>query len=204
MTYLLSDTDDDDDVGVNMIYVADQGSMSQSARVIVGVPLVGIVDTGADITILGGDAFKQVASVAKLWKRDFKQPDKTPRNCDQQPFHVDGRLHIDIEFQGKTMRTPVYVKMDVPEQLLLSKGVCRQLGLITYHDKVHPVEREKNKPAEGNKNTKDDECVVPTVRVRLIKDIRVLPNECLTTQVELEVKMDTSIQPMIIKAIALR
>ena len=145
MTYLLSDTDDDDDVGVNMIYVADQGSMSQSARVIVGgVPLVGIVDTGADITILGGDAFKQVASVAKLRKRDFKQPDKTPRNCDQQPFHIDSRLHIDIEFQGKTMRTPVYVKMDAPEQLLLSKGVCRQLGLITYHDKVHPVEREKN------------------------------------------------------------
>ena len=41
---------------------------------------------------------------------------------------------------------------------------------------------------------------MPTVRVRLIKDIRVLPNECLTTQVELEGGMDTSIQLMIIEA----
>ena len=33
-----------------------------------GVLLVGIVDTGADITIIGGDAFKQVTSMAKLRK----------------------------------------------------------------------------------------------------------------------------------------
>ena len=31
------------------------------------------------------------------------------------------------------MKTPVYIKMDAKEQLLLSEGVCRQLGVVTYH-----------------------------------------------------------------------
>ena len=34
------------------------------------------------------------------------------------------------------MRTPVYIKMDAPEQLLLAEGVCRQLKIITYHPDV--------------------------------------------------------------------
>ena len=201
-TYLLSDSDDDDEAEVKMVRVVDQGSRSQSALVSVGgVLLVGIVDTGADITIIGGDAFKQVASVAKLRKREFKQPDKVPRNYDQQPFHIDGRLDIDIEFQGKTMRTPVYVKMDAPEQLLLSEGVCRQLGIITYHTEVQAVGRVKaDQPVQISKNAKEDGCVVPTVRVRLVKDVRILPNECLTTQVKLEGEIEINTQSMIIEA----
>ena len=31
-----------------------------------GVPMEGVVDSGADITIIGGEMFKRVASVAKL------------------------------------------------------------------------------------------------------------------------------------------
>ena len=69
----------------------DTGSKPQCVRVVVGgVPMDGIVDSGADITIVGGDMFKRVAAVAKLRKRDFKPPDKTPRNYDQQPFRLDG------------------------------------------------------------------------------------------------------------------
>ena len=36
------------------------------------------------------------------------------------------------------MRMPVYVKMDAREQVLLSEGVCRQLGIVTYHEAVMP------------------------------------------------------------------
>ena len=39
-------------------------------------------------------------------------------------------------FDGDIMRTPVYIKMDAPVQLLLSEGVCRQLEIITYHSQV--------------------------------------------------------------------
>ena len=89
-----------------------------------GVPCFGIVDSGADISIMGGKLFKQVAAVARLHKRDFQRPDKTPRGYDRKPFHIDGKVSLDICFQDKVMNTPVYVKMDAPEQLLLSEGTC--------------------------------------------------------------------------------
>ena len=38
------------------------------------------------------------------------------------------------------------------------------------------------------------------MRVHLAKDVRILPNECLTTQVKLEGELETSTQPMIIEA----
>ena len=34
------------------------------------------------------------------------------------------------------MKTPVYIKMDAPEELLLSEGECRQLNIIIYHPEV--------------------------------------------------------------------
>jgi len=62
---------------------------SKCQCVVGGTPLLGIVDS---IMIMGSTAFKQVASIA--WKSD-----KIPRNYNQQPFHVDGMIVIDIEFQ---------------------------------------------------------------------------------------------------------
>ena len=40
---------------------------------------------------------------------------------------VDGCMEMEITFEGKTLTTMVYVKMDAVDQLLLSEGVCRQL-----------------------------------------------------------------------------
>lgn len=152
---------------MKLVCVVDQGSRSQCAMVVVrGVPLMGIVDTGANITRLGVDAFKRVASVTKLKKRDFKQPDEVPRNYDQQPFHINGRLDIDFEFQDKTMMIPVYVKKDAPKQLFLPKGVCRQLRILTYHPEVQYMGRNKGgKDATQDDSKKDGDCIVPTVRV---------------------------------------
>ena len=63
-----------------MVTVDDKGSHSQCARVLLeGVPAFGIVDSGADITIIGGTLFKRVAAVARLKKRDFRPSDKVPR-----------------------------------------------------------------------------------------------------------------------------
>jgi len=66
----------------------------------------------------------------------LKKADKVPITFDQKPFMPDGRLDLDITFGGKTMHTPTYPKMDYREQLLLSEGVCRQLGIISYHPDV--------------------------------------------------------------------
>ena len=66
--YLLPDSDDKEP-RVGVIRVTNGGSKCQYAKVVVGgVPLYGIVNSGADITIMGRNAFKQVATVAKLRK----------------------------------------------------------------------------------------------------------------------------------------
>ena len=104
LQYLLSDSDDS--LEVRQLRVFDTGSKPQSVRVIVGrVPMDGIVDSGPDITIVGGDMFKRVTAVAKLRKRDFKPPGKTPWNYDQQPFRLDGQIDLDITFEDRTMKS---------------------------------------------------------------------------------------------------
>ena len=125
--------------------------------VIAVVPVEGVVDTAADITIIGAEALKHIASVARLKQRDLKPVDKTPHTYDRRTFHLHGRLHLDITFDGRTMTTPIYVKMDAKEQLLISEGVCRQLGIVQYHREVKP----------GNSDSKDSS--VPSVRVQTVK-----------------------------------
>ena len=78
MQYLLSDDSDKDTTEVRQVRVHDRGSKSQCIRVVVqGVPMYGIVDIAADITIMGGNAFKQVAAAAKLRKKNFLRPSPT-------------------------------------------------------------------------------------------------------------------------------
>ena len=89
LKYLLSDSDDEKP-HVGVIRIPDGGSKCQYAKVVVGgVPLYGIVDSGADITIMGSNAFKQVATVVEPQKQDFKPPDKAPKNYNLKPLHVD-------------------------------------------------------------------------------------------------------------------
>ena len=67
------------------------------------------------------------------------------------------------------MRTPVYVKLDAADQLLLGEGVCHKLRVITYHPSVSskrsPVKSLKLKSnnlrqagatmADGTRTTED-------------------------------------------------
>ena len=134
--FLLSDSEEEDNT-VSLVRVQDGGSKSQAAQVeVAGVPAYGIVDTGANITIMGPELFKKVAMVAKLKKRQFKEADKVPHTYDRHQFKLDGRLDLDINFDDKTINTPIYVKMDAYDDLLLSEGVCRHLGIVTYHPSI--------------------------------------------------------------------
>ena len=66
--------------------------------VIEGVPAHGIIDSGADITIMEGNLFTRIAAVTKLKKKHFKAVDKVQRTYDQHPFSLDGKVHLDITF----------------------------------------------------------------------------------------------------------
>ena len=205
--FLQSSSDEDTPAHAKAVRIEDQGSIPQCVRVQVqGVPAYGLIDSGADITIIGGTLFKKVAAVARLKKRDFMKADKVPRTYDQRPFHLDGRMDLAMAFGGNTMTTPVYVKMDAHDQLLLSEGVCRQLGIIHYHANVErwrggrkrhaqpidspvppvvPKEGEPDASMEPHPSP-EQPAVVPTVRVDLLQSTYVLPHQSRVVEVVLQ------------------
>ena len=73
----------------------------------------------------------------------------------QMAFKLHGWMGLNIAFGERTMVTPVCIKMDAHDQLLLSEGACRQLEIIRYHPEVDKV--------NGLKKTKP-----PTVCVQLV------------------------------------
>ena len=187
---LLFSSSEEEEAGVRVVHVKDQGSFPQCAKVqIQGVPVYGVLDSGADISIMGGNLFRKVAAAARLKKKDFKKADKVPRTYDQKPFTLDGRMDLDVSFDGKTMHTPVYIKMNAHEQLLLSEGVCRQLGLISYHGEVERWKNvRKQAPRLGDSRAPALPLAtvgaqVPTVRVRLVQTVNLLPHQGKMVQV---------------------
>ena len=180
---------DSDEGDVCTVQVTDTGSKPQCARVMIqGVPVVGIIDTTADITIIGGTSFRKVANVAKLKKKNFKPPDITPHTYDQRSFELDSRMKLEVEFGGKTMGTIVYIKMDAREQLLLSEGVCRQLGIIVYHPEVQIWHGSRNEGTHTESNTG----IVLLVTAKLVNSVQVLPQQCSVVSVELEGSYDAT------------
>jgi len=166
---------DSDDGGVLTVRLADIGSKAQCVPLLVqNVPAVGIVDTAADITIMGGKLFQKVTSVAKLKKKNFKPPGITPHTYDQKTFSLDGRMELDVEFCNRKMKTTIYIKMNAHDQLLLSEGVCRQLGIVQYHPDVRvwrapgPLTHQLDSPV-----------------VQVIKSACILPQQCSVVSVKL-------------------
>ena len=119
------------------VRIVDRGSRPQQVPVLLeGVPVLGVVDSGADITIMSKNLLERVAAAAKLTKNRLRGVDKRPTGYDGRPFTLYGRMDLDISFDGTTMKTPVYIKLDASEPLLLSEGVCRQLRILSYHPDV--------------------------------------------------------------------
>lgn len=85
-------------------------------------------------------------------------------------------MDLDITFGDKTMCTPVYIKMDAHDPLLLSEGVCSQLGIVSYHPDV-----ESQVPAAVS-----EEAAVPTVRVCLLQSVSIPTGQCALVPVRVE------------------
>ena len=179
LEYLLSGSDEET---VKNVELKDRGSEPKCATMLLqGVQATGLIDSGSDITIMGGELFKEVAITAKLRKRDLLRADKTPKTYDQKPFTLDGRMMLSIEFDGRSLTTPVYLKMNSPDGLLLSEGACRQFGIISYHPEVHPLREAKN---QTNTESSATESKVPLVKVSLVRTVNLLPHQSIIAQVQ--------------------
>ena len=127
---------------VRMVLIKDKGSQQCMVTVnFQGFPVKKACG-GADIIIINGRAFKKVAAVSCLKKKAFIAAVKTPVEYDIRPFKLDGHLGLGITFVDCTLHTTVYLKMDALDVLLLSKGTCHQLGIISYYPNVgiHPLQ----------------------------------------------------------------
>ena len=180
MSYQFSN---DETEAVKVVQVPDHGSCPQRAEVVIqGYPAIGIVDSSADITTMNGDLFKRVAAAAHL-KKDFKKADKVARTYDRQSFLLDGLMDMDISFDGQAMRTPVYLKMNAHDPLLLSEGVCCQLGILKYHPDGKPQGETGLKKSCLESTT---EAVIPIVQVQLIKSTKILPQQSTVVSVKVD------------------
>ena len=102
----------DSDGSVSAVRVGDQGSKPQYVNVTIhGVPTLGIMDTGADITIMGGKLFKKISNFVRLKKNDFKKPDCIPiPTYEHKEFKLHGRMDLEIGFYDKVCsETPITV-----------------------------------------------------------------------------------------------
>ena len=87
---LLYLSDSDGSVG----RVNDQGSKPQYINITVqGVATSGIIDTGANITIMGGKMLK-ISDAVRLKKKDFKRPDCIPHTYDHKEFNLHGSWRL--------------------------------------------------------------------------------------------------------------
>ena len=145
---------------------------------------------------MGGESFKKIATVNRLKKNDFKKPDKIPKTYSRETFTWDGAIELDVSFGERTMKTSVYIKMDAYDQLLLSEGVCRQLGIISYHSDAYPgkqKQKDDNKADSASStdnvyNVGDGNVVVPTVRVQLVTGVKLLLQH--DTKVQIQIQRD--------------
>ena len=161
------------DDSVLLIRVEDQGSQSQLAKVsIQGFSTDGII---ADITIMNGDFFKKIAVAAHLKK---KPAVKSPHAYNRQPFTLD--CLMDLEVIGeRAITTPMYIKMEAHDPLLLSEGVFCQLDIISYHPEVRCS--RKISMADHSR-----EAVVPMVKVQLIQSAKILPQQSVQVTAKVE------------------
>ena len=82
LSLLFSESEDEGDV--KRVTVTDHGRCPQFAR----VDVQGVIDTAADVTIMGGKLFALVASSARHRKKDFKPPDRVPRTLTTARFSI--------------------------------------------------------------------------------------------------------------------
>jgi len=118
--------------------------------------------------------------------RDLKKADRIPSTYDQRTFSLDSRLDLDINFDGKSLNTPVYIRKEAQDQLLLSEGVSRQLGIISYHRDVHPLQQLVKDPHSVRAKSEGLEAQVPLVRVHLVQTLNMLPHQSMGVTVRLD------------------
>ena len=131
---------------------------------------------------MGGKLFKRIAAIAHLRKRNFHTVDKTPVAYGRQPFTLQGKMSMSISCGGREMVTPIYIKMDSEEPLLLAEGVCRQLQIVTFHPDVLQGSQAPEENIEPEARTTSDE--VSQCQITLVHTLNLFPHQSANVPVQ--------------------
>lgn len=93
-----------------------------------------------------------------------------------------------IIFQDHTIHTAVYLKMDAHDSLL-SEGVCRQLGIISYYPSINVSE-----PARPLTSAR-----VTAVSVKLLQSTRLPPQQTTMVSVQVDGEYDR-LKPLLVES----
>ena len=165
--------------------VADDGSPQSATVKIEGVPVMGIIDTGSDITIISGDMFKTVIAKAGLKKEEFKTTNKQAFTYNKQQNTLDGQMDVDISFEDKQVHTTIYVKTEASDPLLLSEAICRQLGIIHYHPNVKTLDGNRESEA-AKQSTKTCSKQALNSKVKMIQTVRLAAQHTAVMPVKID------------------
>ena len=99
--------------------------------------------------------------------------------------------------------------MDLSTPLLLSEGVCRQLGILSYHSSISVAKQNGDPSSTENSLTQESanadsppevsaQASVPMVRVALVQSVKLLPRQ--TSQVKVQLLAVTSGGPLLVEA----
>ena len=109
----------------------------------------------------------------------------TPMTERSYTFELHGRMDLEISFDGKVLRTPIYIKMDAHDQLLLAEGVCSQLGIVEYHHNVWPGKKEVDSGQPGP-CVRDGGMVLSVRQVRVLRETTVPARKAVWMDVVVE------------------
>ena len=176
---------------VPSIKSADLTSKSRHVKVkIEGIPITGIIDTGSDITIISGELFKNDVVAAQLSSEAFKPANKQACAYSGQPIALDGQMDVTISFESHDTRTTIYVKLQAPDQLLLSESVCRELGIVKYHSLVDSVESEVMEGSDLRQESSNNKSENTTAKVKMIRTVRIPANHAAVVPIQVVDKTD--------------
>jgi len=72
---------------------------------------------------------------------------------------LDGQINMTLSFGKKAIQATGYVKLIVPDQLVLSEAVRRELGIVNYHSSVKSIPRYTVEVAASLPNVESEDKV---------------------------------------------
>ena len=91
-----------------------------------------------------------------------------------------------ISFDGKVLRTPIYIKMDAHDQLLLAEGVCSQLGIVEYHKDVWPGTKVNMEAIKAHELKAIDAPLLSVKQVRMSREATIPAGKAVIIPVTIE------------------